>query len=104
MHQPSGAIVPSTVLHEEGASNSAQLSQRWSPFGVSWYFTDFCGVFACAGVDAPMIAAAPVTAPAAPAAMVKTPRREILEYDIAAVLSCWTNEHFKDGRSGAPAR
>jgi hypothetical protein len=33
---------------------------------------------ACAGVDVPMTAAAPVTdAPAAPAAMVKTCRREI---------------------------
>jgi hypothetical protein len=71
-------MVPSTVLQEEGASNSAQLSQRCSPFGVSWYFTAFCGAFAaCAGVDAPTIAATPAIAPAAPAATVNTRRREI---------------------------
>src|SRR5579859_6752316 len=78
MHQPSGATVPSTVLQEEGGSNSAQLSQRASPFGVSWYFTAFCDTFAaCAGLDAPTIPATPLTAPAAPAATVNTWRREI---------------------------
>jgi|SRR6516165_5472968 hypothetical protein len=77
MHQPSGEIVPSTVLQELGASNNEQLSQRASPFGVSWYFTDFCEAFAAfAGVGALTIAA-PETAPAAPAATLKTFRREI---------------------------
>ena len=71
MHQPCAAIVPSTVLQEEGGSNSAQLSQRCSPFGVSRYFTAFCGAFAaCAAVDVPMIAAVPAID--APVAMVKT--------------------------------
>jgi hypothetical protein len=71
-------MVPSTDLQEDGASNSAQLSQRASPFGVSWYFTAFCGAFAArAGVDAPTIAATPATVPATPAATVNTRRREI---------------------------
>jgi hypothetical protein len=78
MHQPSGEIVPSTVLQELGGSNNEQLSQRASPFGVSWYFTDFCEAFAAfAGVGAATIAATPETAPAAPAATLKTFRREI---------------------------
>jgi hypothetical protein len=79
MHQPYAAIVPSTFLQDEGASNSSQLSQRCSPFGVSWYFTIFCDTLAaCAAVDVPMTAVAPaIDAPAALAAMVKTCRREI---------------------------
>jgi hypothetical protein len=46
---------------------------------VSWYFTIFWETLAAfAGVDVPTTAAAPVTdAPATPAAMVKTCRREI---------------------------
>jgi hypothetical protein len=87
MHQPSGEMVPSTVLQEEGASNSAQLSQRASPFGVSCYFTAFCGAFAaCAGVDSPTIATTPVTAPAAAAATVNTRRREI---PLDSVMACF---------------
>src|ERR1700692_4872540 len=35
VHQPCAAIVPSTFLQAEGGSNSSQLSQRCSPFGVS---------------------------------------------------------------------
>src|SRR5665213_3168667 len=61
MHQPCGLTVPSTVLQDEGGSNCTQFSQRCSPFGVSWYFTIFCETLAaCAGVDVPMTAAAPV--------------------------------------------
>ena len=56
-------MVPSTVLQEDGASNSEQFSHACSPFGVSWYFTAFCCTFAYAGVVVPMMAA-PVAAPA----------------------------------------
>jgi hypothetical protein len=79
MHHPCAATVPSTVLQDEGASNWTQLSQLCSPFGVSWYFTIFCDALAaCAGVEMAMTAAALATdAPVAPAAMVKTCRREI---------------------------
>src|ERR1700739_4472479 len=79
MHQPCAAIAPSTFLQDEGASNSSQFSQRCSPFGVSWYFTIFCDTLAAsAAVDVPRTAVAPVIdVPAAPAAMVKTCRREI---------------------------
>src|SRR6266481_498788 len=72
MHQPCGEIVPSTTLQADGGSNCLQFSQRWSPFGVSWYFTAFCGVLACARATP-----TPATdAPAAPAAIVRTRRRE----------------------------
>lgn len=72
MHQPCGEIVPSTTLQADGGWNCLQFSQRWSPFGVSWYFTVFCGVLACA--RATLIPA--TDAPAAPAAIVRTRRRE----------------------------
>ena len=72
MHQPWGEIVPSTTLQADGGWNCLQFSQRWSPFGVSWYFTFFCGVLACARATLN-----PATdAPAAPAAIVRTRRRE----------------------------
>src|SRR5579872_4580573 len=97
MHQPSGEIVPSTVLQEEGGSNSAQLSQRASPFGVSWYFTVFCGAFAAsAGVDAPTIADTPVIAPAA---TVNTRRREISFDSVMALCPVFGNEPTKLDRS-----
>jgi hypothetical protein len=88
MHQPCGEIVPSTVLHDDGASNKAQLSQRKSPFGMSWYLTAFCGAFAAsAGADEPITAAAPpMDAPVAPAATINIRRREILF--AAVILFC----------------
>jgi hypothetical protein len=99
MHQPCGETGPSTVFQESGASNSAQLSQRASPFGVSSYFTDFCDAFAaCAGVDAPTIAATPDTAPAAPAATVKIFRREIPRLSIMANHPCFSSEGFDGGQ------
>jgi len=33
MHQPEGAMDPSTSLHEVGGWKFAQLSQRWFPLG-----------------------------------------------------------------------
>jgi hypothetical protein len=38
MHQPRAAIAPSTVLQDEGASNSAQFSQRSSTLAFSATF------------------------------------------------------------------
>src|SRR5215469_13934978 len=72
MHQPCGEIVPSTTLQADGGWNCLQFSQRCSPFGVSWYFTFFCGVLACA--RATLTPA--IDAPAAPAVIVRTRRRE----------------------------
>src|SRR5215831_4201704 len=73
MHQPCGEIVPSTALQADGGWNCLQFSQRWSPFGVSWYFTVFCGVLV---VCARATLTPAIDAPAAPAAIVRTRRRE----------------------------
>jgi hypothetical protein len=45
-HHPLGLIFPSTVLQALGASNCRQLSHCWSPFGLSWYWTDAWDAFA----------------------------------------------------------
>jgi hypothetical protein len=45
-HQPLGLIDPSTTLQALGASQCRQLSHCWSPFGLSWYWTDAWDAFA----------------------------------------------------------
>jgi hypothetical protein len=46
LHHPSGEIVPSTDLQEDGGSNNLQFEHFWSPCGVSWYETAVFAIFA----------------------------------------------------------
>src|SRR3954453_4673734 len=59
MHQPSGLILPDTILQAFGASQFTQVSHLLPSFGVSWYCTIAGAILSCAW--APLTATAPPT-------------------------------------------
>jgi hypothetical protein len=73
-HQPLRLISPWTTLHAFGGWKSIQPSQRWSPFGVSWYLASAWLSFSCAVACEITVAAAPPSASAVP---VSATRREM---------------------------
>ena len=80
-HQPLGLIDPSTTLQALGASKCRQLSHCWSPFGLSWYWTDAWDAFAeCAFL------LTGITAIAASAAMLLSADRRVI-FDLSFMLS-----------------
>ncbi len=81
-HQPLGLIDPSTTLQALGASKCIQLSHCWSPFGLSWYWTDVWGAFAEYAFLLTGIRAIPASA----AMLLSADRRVILDMSFMVFL------------------
>jgi len=75
MHQPVGAITPSTSLHDAGASKFAQLAQLCLPFGVGRYDIAFGDILFDAAAGGAIKPAA-TTAPPPAAAVNRKSRRD----------------------------